>query len=181
VKTTASIAMGLVLLWSATASAQDPPQCDTRPDVLLADLGLHVINAGYQRTLGCGIVVQASAGLYSPWMVNNDVFGLGGGVEREVIGAVLRARPFFFPLAAAPAGLWVSPFVQAGLVSAGDQTGIAIAGGAAIGWTWWLGSRVLLGIGLGAQWHAVIVDGSTKVPGFTRLGPHGDINLGYAL
>ena len=176
-----SIAIATLCLSAATAAAQDPLRCDARPDVLLADLGLHVINAGYQRTLGCGFVAQASAGLYSPWMVNDDVLGLGGGQERDVIGVVLRVRPFFFPFAAAPSGLWVSPFFQTGWVSAGDQSGLAVAGGAAIGWTWWLGSRVLLGIGLGAQWHAVIVDGSTAPPGFSRLGPHGDINLGYAL
>lgn len=160
--------------------------CDPRPNALVADLGLHVINAGFQRTVGCHTVLQSSAGLYVPWTVNDNVLGLGGGDHTpggDVAGLVLRVRAFFFPLGAAPAGLWVSPYAQAGVVRATVATekvfGAGWAVGASAGWTFALGSRVLLGLGLGLQLHSAVLRGSTEFPGFARLGPTVDINVGY--
>ena len=162
-------------------------ECDERPNALVADLGLHVVNVGYQRSIGCHVALQASAGIYRPWTVNYDVLGLGGGdddPDGDVGGFVLRVRPFVHPLGAAPTGFWLSPFGQVGPVSAtrgGESvSGIAYAAGLSAGYTFSFGERVLLAIGAGAQYHAARLDGSTDFPGFARFAPTLDLNVGYA-
>jgi hypothetical protein len=170
-----ALASAALTLASATAQAQPSP-CAVRPNAVVADLGLHVVNAGYQRTLGCYVSVQASAGLYGPWVVNNNVLGLAGADHDppgDVIGAVLRVRAFVHPFGHAPTGLWVSPFAQGGLVT-------AFAAGLSVGWTWRLGERWLLALGLGGQYHRVEIDGRADFPGFSRFAPTVDINVGYS-
>ena len=169
---------------SAKADDEAPPSYFHRPSAVVADLGLHVVNAGYQRTLNCTVALQVSAGLYGPWTVNKNVAGLAGGDrDADVVGAVLRTRLFVFLRRRAPLGPWLSPFVQGGLVRAtvaGEtQSGNALAGGLAVGWTFRVARRWLLALGAGAQLHRVSVDGSTDDPGFARLGPHVDINVNY--
>ena len=128
---------------------------------------------------------EASAGLYVPWDVNRDLFGLGGGVQRDVGGAVLRVRAFFHPEGEGRVGFWVSPFLQGGVALAprGDEglTGVAVGGGMSAGYTWALGARWLLSLGGGAQVQAVLFDGDTDAPGFVGVGPHVDINVDYLL
>jgi hypothetical protein len=171
------------LLATRAAAAQD---CVARPNAVVADLGLHVISLGYQRTRGCVVTVQASAGLYSPWTVNSNVLGLAGADHDppgDVIGFALRARAFVHPFGTAPGGLWVSPFVQAGPVRATvggvASGGLAAAAGLSVGWTWLLGERWLLGLGLGAQYHTASFDGSAAFPGFARFSPTVDINVAF--
>lgn len=161
-----------------------PPSYFHRRNAVVADLGLHVVNAGYQRTLNCTVALQVSAGLYGPWTVNKNVAGLAGGDrDADVVGAVLRTRLFVFLRRRAPLGPWLSPFVQGGLVRAtvagSKQSGNALAGGLAVGWSFRVARRWLLALGAGAQLHRVSVDGSTDDPGFSRLGPHVDINVNY--
>ena len=172
-----------MLLAATNATAE----CAERPNALIADLGLHVVNAGYQRSFGCHLAVQASAGIYRPWTVNYDVLGMGGGdddPDGDVGGFVLRLRPFVYPLGSAPSGFWLSPFGQLGPVSAtrGAQSvsGLAYAAGLSAGYTFLFGQRVLLAIGAGAQYHVARLDASTEHPGFARLAPTADLNLGYA-
>lgn len=181
-----ALASASLTLAAATAQAQPSP-CTERPDAVVADLGLHVVNVGYQRTLGCYVSVQASAGLYGPWVVNNNVLGLAGADHDppgDVIGGVLRVRAFVHPFRHAPTGLWVSPFAQGGLVTAtragASQLGYAFAAGLSVGWTWRLGERWLLALGLGAQYHRVEINGSADFPGFSRFAPTVDINVGYS-
>ena len=64
-------------------------------------------------------------------------------------------------------------------VAGETQSGNALAGGLAVGWTFRVARRWLLALGAGAQLHRVSVDGSTDDPGFARLGPHVDINVNY--
>ncbi len=171
----------------AAPSAQAQPSCGERPNALVADLGMHVVNVGYQRTLGCYLAAQASAGLYVPWNVNLNVLGLGEEHDPpgDVAGFVARARVFVFPLGGAPAGLWVSPFAQGGVVrgTRGGETltGAAFAAGLSVGWTWRLGARWLLGLGFGGQYHTASFEGSAAFPGFARFSPTVDINVAYAL
>jgi hypothetical protein len=172
-----------ILGWSAPAEAAS---CVERPNALIADLGLHVVNVGYQRTLNCYASLQTSAGLYGPWTVNNDVAGLGGGDRvppGDVLGFVVRVRSFVYPLGKAPGGLWLSPYAQAGAVrgTRGFEAlpGLAIAAGASAGWAFLLGRRVILSLGLGVQYHQAWFGGTTAYPGFARLGPTLDINAGY--
>lgn len=159
-----------------------------RPGALVADLGLHVVAVGYQRTLSPRLALQASTGLYGPWTVNDNVLGNGGGDHDppgDVIGAMLRARAFVFILGDAPGGLWLSPFAQVGLVTAtvrGEAAlGPAWAAGASVGYTFRLGPRWLLALGLGAQYHVAAPGGGASFPGFARVSPTVDINVGYAL
>lgn len=180
--------LGLSVMASLGALTTDAKAaCGERPGALVADLGLHVVNVGYQRAIGCYVTLQATAGLYVPWMVSGDVLGLGGGRDGSVTvgGLGVRARAFVHPFGDAPSGLWISPFVQGGVVRAdpptGDLFGPAFAAGLSVGWTWRLGERWLLGLGLGAQYHRASFEGSTSAPGFSRLGPTVDINVAYRL
>jgi hypothetical protein len=154
---------------------------------VLLDLGLHVVNAGYQRAVGCYLVLQASAGLYAPWLVNNNVLGLAGGDHDppgDVLGGVVRLRAFITPLGDAPGGLWLSPFAQVGAVrgsrAGGARPGVAFAAGLSVGWAWVIARRVLLAVGVGAQLHLAAFDGTFAFPGFLRAAPTLDLNVGYA-
>ena len=172
--------VGLVL---AAAPAGAEP-CAAQPNALVADLGMHVVNAGYQRRFGCRIGAQLSAGLYGPWTVNQNVLGLAGGDrDDDVLGLVVRGRVFVYPGARAPLGLWLSPFVQAGPVTGTRATekldGTAFAVGVSVGWTWSLAARWQLALGLGAQYHRVSFAGSTARPGFSLPAPQLDVNVDY--
>jgi hypothetical protein len=180
---------GTTLLVGAAAAAEPPDAapCLARPNAAVADLGLHVINVGYQRTLGCYGSAQVSAGLYGPWMVNSNVFGLAGGDHDppgDVLGGAVRLRPFINPLGSAPTGLWISPFAQAGVVrgtrSSERLVGYAFAAGLSAGWTWRLGERFLLALGVGGQYHRVAFAGDVSFPGFSRFAPTVDINVDYS-
>ncbi len=174
---------------AARAEATSTSRCTKYPNAIVADVGLHVVNAGYQRTIDCYLVLQTSAGLYVPWTVNANVFGLGGGDRPppgiwDVAGFVVRARPFFFPAGTAPTGFWMSPFLQAGFVRGAAATtnlnGFAAAEGASLGGTFRLGSRILIALGAGAQLHVAWFRGNTDPPGFALPGPTVDINAAYA-
>ncbi|MBA3541031.1 MAG: hypothetical protein H0T79_15580, partial [Deltaproteobacteria bacterium] len=102
-------AIVLVTAWASTAQAEAPPET-----VVLADLGLHVIGAGVQRTVAPRVAVQGALEFYSPWAQNLDVLGLrDDDVDGDVRGAAIRVRVFGY-LGAAPTGWWLSPFAQAG-------------------------------------------------------------------
>jgi hypothetical protein len=182
--TLASLA-GLTAMLAAGIAHAEPDECDRLPNALVADLGLHVVSLGFQRTLGCAVVMQASFGIYRPWTVNLDVLGMGddGPEDGDVSGWVLRSRPFVFPLGQAPTGFWLSPFGQLGPASATrdgkDVSGATYAAGLSAGYTFALGERFLLALGAGAQYHVARLDGSTAFPGYSRVAPTGDLNLDY--
>jgi hypothetical protein len=174
----ALLASALVARFSQAA---DPPE-----NMLVADLGLHVIGAGFQRTVSPVVSLQVDADFYDPWTQNQDVLGLGlaNGFHGDLIGAALRARAFFYPLGSAPSGLWISPFAQQGIGWAtrnGEKrTGTVTAAGASVGYAFLVGQRVLIAIGFGAQYHAATIPGGDGPPSFGRLYPHGDVIVGYA-
>ncbi len=174
--------LGLVIVLAASVAHAEP--CLVQPNALVADLGMHVVNAGYQQTLGCSVSAQLSAGLYGPWTVNKNVLGLAGGErDDDVVGFVVRLRAFVYPMASAPVGLWLSPFVQTGPVvgTRGPDRldGAAFAVGLSVGWTWRLAPRWLLAFGLGGQYHRVAFAGSTARPGFSLPAPQLDLNVDY--
>ena len=129
---------------------------------VVADLGLHVVSLGCQRTVACRLVLQASTSLYVPWTVNDDVLGLGGDRPHgtlNVAGWVLRARPFVFPLGHAPTGLWFSPYLQGAYVrgvlpTGGSAGGFANAEGLSVGYTFAIAHRLLVALGAGAQFQS---------------------------
>ncbi len=163
------------------------PPCEVAPATfVIADVGLHVVNAGLARSIDRAqrLVVQVSAGLYGPWTQTGDVFGLSGdAVDIDVIGAVMRARLVWYP-AAKLHGIWLSPFAQAGAASIRDQTaqpdgahvGFVASVGASVGYAWWLGAahHWHLALGLGGQYHIAAGD-----PGFAQPYPHIDAIVGY--
>lgn len=171
------------------ALAMNPsPARDPHPHALVADLGMHVVGVGYQRTLHCLVAAQVSASFYLPWTMNRNTLRLAGGGRdgtADTAGFVVRGRVFFFPAGESPTGFWLSPFLQTGAVWATregtQQTGPTFAAGLSVGWTFALGDRVLLGLGVGGQYQAAWFDGDTREPGFERFGPTVEINLGVRL
>lgn len=183
-----AVALTAFAACAALTRAAGADDCALRPNAIVADLGMHVINAGFQRTLGCHVVAQGSVGLYVPWTVNTNALGLAGGDRDppgDVAGAVLRGRAFFFPWGAAPTGLWVSPFAQGGPVwgtrGGVSRVGPALAAGLSLGGTFAVGARVLIALGLGAQYHVVTFEGDASPPGFARFSPTVDINVSFRL
>jgi hypothetical protein len=164
------------------------PEPAPRRHALVADLGLHVVGVGYQRRVNCYLATQVSVSYYAPWTMNLNVLGLAGdgrSGQADTAGVVVRARAFLFGAGEAPTGFWLSPFVQTGAVWAtrgGAQVfGPTVAVGLSAGWTFALGDRVLLGLGLGGQYHAAWFEGDVQEPGFERFSPTVDINLGVRL
>jgi hypothetical protein len=183
----ASLAAAL-LAYGEAAAADEASSCVRRPNQIIADLGLHVVNGGYQRALGCTFSAQMSAGLYVPWTVNRDVFGLGGGNRSppdDVAGLIVRGRGFVHLAGDPQAGPWLSPFVQGGVARAtrADERvwGRALAGGLSAGWTFAFGERWRLALGAGAQYHVAQFGETAARPGFARFGPTIDVNVGFVL
>jgi hypothetical protein len=184
------VALASVIVPAHAALAEDGERCLRYPNVILADLGLHVVNAGFQRNVDCHTAFQVSAGLYVPWTVNGNVLGLGGGDRPpdgvfDAAGAVIRGRVFVFPTGTAPTGFWISPFFQLaylrGVSGSDDFGGFGQATGVSLGGTFRLGAHWLVALGAGAQFHIASFHGSTEKPGFALPGPTLDLNVGYSL
>ncbi|HMV69041.1 MAG TPA: hypothetical protein PKA64_19495 [Myxococcota bacterium] len=152
-------------------------------NVILADLGLHVIGLGYQRTLTPHVALQGDLDLWVPWTQNIDPFHLLG-VEGDAAGFVLRARPVFFPFGAAPLGMWISPFVQGGPARGtrdGEvRFGSGWAGGLSVGYAGVVAKHLHLSVGAGGQYHAAIIPGGSSSPSFHNVFPTVDLTVGYA-
>ena len=153
---------------------------------LVADLGQHVVGVGYQRSLAPWISAQLTLSYYQPWTQNINFLGLSGDANKggDLRGVISRGRAFFYPFAAAPTGLWISPFVQGGigwgLRNAERRAGPVWAAGTSVGYSALLGTSVLLGGGVGLQYHFARIAGGDGPPSFSRLYPQVEIQLGYA-
>lgn len=170
----------LFLLLAAAARAEPLAE-----DVLLADLGLHVVGVGYQRTVTPALAAQVAVASYTPWTQNIDLFGLAGAATKgDTTGVLLRVRGYVFPLGRAPTGPWISPFVQAGVgwatADGAREMGPLWAGGSSVGYAGLVGQRLYLSFGLGAQYHAAAYPGGPGAPSFARLYPTLDGAVGYA-
>jgi hypothetical protein len=172
-------ALPLALL-SLSALAAEPPR-----NVVLADLGLHVVGIGYQRTLTPFVSAQLAAESYTPWTQNIDLGGLSGQeYKSDLAGIVIRARSFFYPSGSAPAGFWISPFAQGGIGWAtrnGERrVGPVWAVGASAGYAVLVGPGIHLSLGLGGQYHVASIPGGDGIPSFARFYPTLDGSIGYA-
>lgn len=151
------------------------PVHESPKNIVFADLGLHVIGLGYQRTVSDHIAFSLSGGLYDPWTVTDKVGDIRGGY--------LRARPYFFFTDHAPRGLWISPFAQGAVVRATrngeEKTGGAFALGASAGYAFLFGDIVHLSLGIGGQLHYARVVNDAP-PSFYTAGIHVDATLGFA-
>ena len=158
--------------YAALAVLLTAGQVRAEPDnVLVADLGLHVVGVGYQRTVAPGVAVQLCAESYTPWTQEDRFF--------EVQGAVLRARPVFYK-DRAPEGWWLSPFVQAGVASADRGSGAVWAAGLSIGYAWLVADHVNIALGIGAQYDQARIPGGSGRPAFAEVWPQLDGSIGYA-
>jgi hypothetical protein len=155
--------------------------------LLIADLGQHVVAFGYQASTSRWIAAQVVGGYYQPWTQNINFLGLSGDANKggDLRGVIARGRVFVHPFGAAPTGLWISPFVQAGIGWGlrGDdrRAGPVSAAGVSVGYSALLGESILLGGGLGLQYHEARIPGGDGAPRFSRYYPQVDIQLGYAL
>jgi len=180
----------LVVVAPASAQEASKPQRAAAPrpiarHLLIADLGQHVVGFGYQRTVSPWVGAQITAAYYQPWTQNIDFLGLSGEANKggDLRGVIARGRVFFHPFGEAPTGVWISPFVQGG-VGWGLRDGQRLAGpvsaaGVSVGYSALLGDSVLLGGGLGMQYHAAKIPGGAGPPRFSRFYPQVDIQVGY--
>jgi hypothetical protein len=159
------LAIALVVMFASTANAE-------APNVMLADLGLHVVGVGYQRTVSDHVALQVAAESYTPWTQEDRVW--------EVRGFVVRARPMLYVRTGTPTGWWLSPFAQAGVATASRGSGLAWAAGASVGYAWLVYDHLHVVIGIGAQYDQVRIPGGSGRPAFAELWPTLDGSLGYA-
>lgn len=174
--TLALLALPLAARADTEPEEKPAPTKPTKKNVVLADLGLHVIGLGFQRTITPHVAISISGGLYDPWTVTAKVGDLRGGI--------LRLRPYFFVNDEAPRGFWISPFVQAGSVT-GVRDGVSASGptgalGVGAGYAFLIGNIVHLSLGLGGQLHGAKLPGSAKPPSFYTAGLHLDATAGVA-
>jgi hypothetical protein len=66
------------LLLAASAAHAELPK-----NIVLADLGLHVVGLGYQRTLTPNLAAQVSFNLWLPWTQNQNFLGLAGTDDKK--------------------------------------------------------------------------------------------------
>ncbi|MEA2745890.1 MAG: hypothetical protein QOI41_33 [Myxococcales bacterium] len=164
-----------------------PPAERAGQRLLIADLGEHVVAFGYQASTSPWIAAQIVGGYYQPWTQNVNFLGLSGDSNKggDLRGVIARGRVFFHPFGAAPTGMWISPFAQAGIgwgLRNGDRrAGPVSAAGVSIGYSALLGDSILLGGGLGIQYHEARIPGGDSPPRFSRYYPQVEIQLGYAL
>jgi hypothetical protein len=162
-----------------SARAEEPPR-----NIALADLGLHVVGVGYQRTVTPWMATQLSLNLYGPWTHNMHLLSGSDEPDNDVLGGVVRQRIFFYPLREAPIGPWLSPFAQFGVARATkdgkEGSGSVGAIGVSAGYSFLIAKRVHLAVGLGAQYHAAYFASFQGPPRFGGFYPHLDLNLGYA-
>jgi hypothetical protein len=182
------------LLLAAALLALAPPARADRdgPDnAIVADVGLHVLGLGYQRTVSNSIALQVALDWYEPWTQNDNLFNASPGYQSDLQGYVLRARPIFYgifetpyPAGGPPTGFYFSPFGQFGIVTATrdglKRTGHAYAVGFGMGWAWLFFNHITVLVGGGAQYHVANIPDNQYVPSFSRIYPEIDANLGFA-
>lgn len=169
------LVMLAMLALAAPATAEEPVE---RHSSIVADLGLTVVHLGYQQPIGGHLAVSLTAGIFGtyflPWFdLGDDVKGLGAGV-----------RGTWFARSSGR-GFYVAPYVRAQRVSGShddlDGSGPGITAGAFAGWSFGLGTKLDLQLGLGAQYIYQYIDTAagkqTSATPFVAI----DIVLGYRL
>jgi hypothetical protein len=162
--------------WMLAAAFAEPPK-----NVVLADLGLHVIGLGYQRTVAPRLALQGDLDLWVPWTSGNYGIGALAGTS-DVAGMMLRFRPVWHMTGDAPTGLWLSPVAQAGPVTAtraGEKVfGVGGSVGMNVGYSGVVAQHLFLSIGGGAQVHGAWIGRGR--PSFIGVWPNVDATIGYA-
>jgi hypothetical protein len=159
------------LLLAAETLGRVRPASAEPANVMLADVGLHVVGVGYQRTVDEHVALQLAAESYTPWTQEDTFF--------EVQGFVVRARPVLY-LHEAPRGWWLSPFGQLGLGTADRGTGTLWAVGVSLGYAWLVRDHLHVAVGAGVQYDQARIEGGSRRPAFAELWPQLDGSVGYA-
>ena len=181
------IALSLATLVGLTSrqARAEPPERPLYRNALAFDLGQHVVGVGIQHTDSPWVSVQAVVAYYQPWTQNINFLGLSGDADKggDLRGAIIRTRAFIHPLGTAPTGFWITPFVQAGvgfgLRNGERKSGAVGAAGASVGYTFAVFERVLLGGGLGLQYHYAYIPDGSGPPSFSRPFPQIEIQAAY--
>jgi hypothetical protein len=136
--------------------------------MFVADLGQHVVGFGYQRSSSRWVAAQLVGSYYQPWTQNINFLGLSGDANKggDLRGFIVRGRVFFHPFGAA-------------LRNRERRAGPVSAAGVSVGYSALLGESVLLGGGLGLQYHAADIPGGDGPPRFSRYYPQVEIQVGY--
>ncbi len=146
-------------------------------NIILADLGLHVVGLGYERRLRPYLAVQMVAEWYVPWTQNLHSPPL------VVSGLALRSRLFFHPFGDVPNGLWISPVSTWGYGQAdtdkGRRWGPMWSFGVSVGYAGTVARHLHLSAGLGLQYNAGTFGGSAA-PSYAGWAPIIDATIGYA-
>jgi hypothetical protein len=158
----------LVIVCLARAAHADPQSA------VIADVGLHVVGLGYQRTVATHVALQADAESYTPWTHESEFFA--------ATGVLVRARAFYY-VREAPRGWWISPFAQIGRVHGKrygvDASGVTWAEGVTGGYAWMV-KRFHILVGAGVQYDVARIGTSDMKPAFAGLWPQIDGSVGYA-
>ncbi|MBA3452423.1 MAG: DUF3575 domain-containing protein [Deltaproteobacteria bacterium] len=136
----------------AVLLASSPAAADLRPQVQ-ADLGLTVINAGYEQPIGEHWALQIEGGIFGtyflPWFeLGDDVTGINGGTRVTWFARSSGRGPYVAPYLRVSRVKGEDPDAQDG----GEHTGFGIAAGVFVGWAFGLTDRIDLRIGAGAQY-----------------------------
>jgi hypothetical protein len=144
--------------------------------VVIADLGLHVVGAGYQLPVASHVALQLDLESYTPWTQEARFF--------ELQGIAVRGRPVFYANADAVTRWWLSPFAQVGIGWAKRdgtrRSGVVSAAGVSVGYAWLLWAHVHVALGAGVQYDDARIPGGSSKPSFASLWPQLDGTLGYA-
>jgi hypothetical protein len=126
-----------------------------RHDMIQADLGLSVIQLGYEHRLSRHFSASLSAGVFGsyflPWFdLGDNVIGLGGGV-----------RVTWFSRKSGR-GFYVAPYARGHRVSGDHEdmhgTGLGFSAGAFAGWAFGIGDKIDIRVGAGAQFIDHYID-----------------------
>ncbi len=180
------LALILAAATPAAADDVDTKECDPRPCAapvqrhaeIVADLGLSVIQAGYEHPIGRHFAVAVTAGVFGtyflPWFdLGDNVIGVGGGV-----------RGTWFARETGH-GFYVAPYIRAHRVSGKhdgmDGTGPGFSAGAFAGWALGIGSKLDVRIGVGAQYiyQRIETDAGKQTSSTPFLAL--DLDVGYRL
>ena len=154
-------------------SVPTPRAASARRNSVNADVGLAVLGLAYQRVVHPRVELQVQAQYFSPWFVSSGVGGFGA-----------QLRPFFFLSGAAPAGVYISPFVRAsyvrGRINDVEGGGLGLSAGATFGQSFFFARRVVLRGGVGLQYLSYEVASPLAKARIQTFYPTIDLSIGIA-
>ncbi len=144
------IAFVVALLVTSSALAESVPEGPHLQRQIQADVGLTVINLGYEEPIAKHWAFQVEGGIFGtyflPWFdLGDEVRGWGGGTRLTWFARECGRGPY------------IAPYLRVNRISGDDEAGVAhtgfgIAAGVFAGWAFRLHERLDLRVGIGAQY-----------------------------